>query len=177
MKNNYIVEDGIIKIILHRRKGNDLITIIDKEDFDKINAYDGTFFAAFYPTSNSFYAKITIYLGMIDGKPKYNCIRLHRIIMDGDKFLEDVDHIDKDTLNNRRNNLRVANRSNNLMNREGANLNNQTGCRNVCLYNGLYLVQMQVNGKNKVLKKFKTVEEANSFANSVREDYYGIYGR
>jgi len=54
-------------------------------------------------------------------------IRLHNLIMGISTDSEfEVDHIDKNPLNNRKDNLRVVNKSNNLMNR-GIQINNSTG--------------------------------------------------
>jgi len=175
MKNKYIIENDIIKIILHRRKDDDLITIIDKEDFDKLNAYDGTFYASRYIKLNGkFYVKITLYLGTIDGRPKYKVIRFHRIILNCENN-DIVDHINGDTLDNRKSNLRITDFGGNTKNRCGENINNTSGERNVSLINGWYVVQIQVNGKNTVVGKFNDIEQARIMASQARQEYYGDY--
>lgn len=57
--------------------------------------------------TKSYYVMCTIYLGMINGKPKYKGIYLHHLIKEI-KDDEVIDHFDHNTLNNLENNLRVT---------------------------------------------------------------------
>ena len=172
MKNKYIIEDNTVKIILNRRQKDNLFTIIDKDDFKKVDAFEGTFYPRAYPDINGYYATICLYLGIINGKPKYKNIRLHRIILDYYNLKYDIDHINNDPLDNRRENLRIVDKKNNSRNRIGKNSNNTTGYRNVTFYEGYYIVQLQVDGKNKRLGKFKDVDEAGVFAEKMRKKFY-----
>jgi hypothetical protein len=174
LKNNYIIENNSIKIFLRRRKKNDYIeTIIDIDDFDKLNNYNGTFYAAYDKKLLGYYAIISIYLGTIDGKPKYKTHRVSRIIMTCNDSNIDIDHINGNSLDNRKENLRAVSASKNLRNRKRINSNNISGCRNVSFYNNKYIVQLQVNGKNKTLGRFDTFDEAKLLAVEMRKKYYG----
>jgi hypothetical protein len=77
---------------------------------------------------------------------------LHRFLLDAPKGMQ-VDHINHDTLDNRRSNLRIVttNQQNNE-NRNGAHKNSKTGIRGVtihkCKPSGLmYSANVQVKGK------------------------------
>lgn len=73
----------------------------------------------------------TVPLGKIDGKYKYKTPYLSRLIKDFPDSKIHIDHIDHDTLNNRKYNLRLTDASHNARNRNGANKNSGTGVRNV----------------------------------------------
>jgi len=81
-------------------------------------------------------------------------LRAHRIIMDTPKGL-DTDHINHDKLDNRKSNLKICTRSENLMNRQGAKgyYYNQKRSRWV----------VDCNSINVFWKQFKTESEAKTF--------------
>ena len=86
-----------------------------------------------------------------------------------------VDHINHDTLDNRRSNLRLINTKNNNRNRKGANCNNKSGYRNVCWVQGKWQVQLMVDGKNASLGRFTDLHKAADFAEEMRQKYYGDF--
>jgi HNH endonuclease len=77
---------------------------------------------------------------------------------------QEIDHIDRDTLNNSIHNLRDVSRLQNARNK-GTHNNNTSGYKGVSLYTrlGKYRAQISIKGKNKDLGLFNTPEEA-SFA-------------
>lgn len=148
-------------------------TIIDLEDFNKVNSYEGMFFSS--PRPNN-YVRLNLYLGTFDGKPRYCTILLHRLIMNCEGYLNVVDHIDGNIFDNRKCNLRVTTIPRNLKNRHSLNKNNTTGVRNVSFCNDKYVIQLQIDGKNHVFKeKFDSLEEANQFAQEMKKKYYGDF--
>lgn len=167
---NYVV------IYLNRRKGEPLETYIDIEDFDKVNNFPYSWFAQYYTFTKSFYAVSTVYKGIVNGKPTYSRQRLHKLVLDYNGKMH-IDHINHDTLDNRKENLRLAQANKNLKNRHGKNSNNTSGYRNVSLDKklGKWIVQLIVNGKNTVIEKFDDVHKAGAFAKIKREELYGIY--
>lgn len=167
--NIFEFKDDYVIIHITRRNGDKFEALIDLEDYDKIK--DMCWHATWHIRSKWYYIEHTKYLGISNGKPQYQFITLHKFIMKS-KEKEDVDHINGDTFDNRKSNLRVINHSDNTKNRQRKNRNNSTGYRNVTLYNGWYLVQLQINGKNTVLGKFKNVDEAGAFASEMRTKYY-----
>ena len=76
-------------------------------------------------------------------------------------------------------NLRITNVPNNSKNREKRNSNNKSGYRNVCWNSSRnrWVVQLQVDGKNKVLGTFKEdeLEKAGKFSEEMRQKLYGKY--
>ena len=67
---------------------------------------------------------------------------LHRLLTDTTDPDIRVDHENYDTLDNRKNNLRVTNDDKNTKNRSSKNSNNKSGHRNVS-WNGLYAEEMR----------------------------------
>lgn len=163
---------------MDRRKGNTLEAKIDIEDLETLKSFKGKICAAWSHCTKTFYAQYTKYLGKIDGKHKYETPNLHTLIMSAPEGYV-VDHINNDGLDNRKCNLRFITRESNHKNRNGKNSNNKSGYRNVCWVEReqRYYVQLQVEGKNTVLGKFKAneLEEAGKFAEEMRQKYYKEY--
>jgi hypothetical protein len=173
--NNYIIdkENNIAKIELTRRDEESLWTIIDLDDLERVLNFPYTWSASYRKNSDSWYATASIY------KPK-TTMSLNYFIAKVDQNSDlCVDHFNHDTLDNRKENLRITDVTNNSRHRKGRNRNNITGYRNV-MYNKTYplhpyVVQLQINGKNTVLGKFADVDEAGAFAKRMRHKYYGEF--
>lgn len=175
--NNYIIdeENNLVKIELQRRNEKaSLWTIIDLDDFEKVINFPYTWYARFSPNNQCYYAFATVHIGVINGKQKNKIIALHQYVLDTDKF---VDHIEHNTLDNRKSKLRIIDNKHNLRNRKGRNSNNKSGYRNVCWDGSAWVVQLQVNGKNTHLGRFPKdkLEEAGKFAEEMRQKYYGEF--
>lgn len=84
-------------------------------------------------------------------------VTMHRILMDG----PEIDHLDRDRLNNRRSNLRVATRLENVLNR-GLQKNNTSGHKGVTRCGSKWKSQAGSgkSGTFKYLGVYATVEEA-----------------
>lgn len=108
------------------------------------------------------------------GRKRYTSLMLSRFVVDAPRGLV-VDHINHDTMDNRKENLRVIEPSENSMNRVGPNKNSVSGYRNVSWMNGKWCVQLQINGVNSVLGTFDDVDEAGNFAKEMRKKYYGEF--
>ena len=170
--NHKIINDAVI-IYLERMDGTIYETIIDLEDLEYVKSLD-LHWHLFVKQTGDVYAHATKYNGIINGKRSYSTFYLSQKIMRTDVGCI-VDHKDHNTLDNRKSNLRITETTYNLKNRETRNKNNTTGFRNVCFFHGEYVVQLQINGKNKVLGKFKDVDDAGQFAEQMRQKYYGEF--
>lgn len=176
--NNYIVdkENNIVKIELNRRNSENMWVIIDLEDLDKVINFPYTWYAKYSANAKGYYACATQYLPELKHG---RTILMHQFIMGLDKTAREfnVDHENHNTLDNRKENLRITNVPDNGKNRESRNINNKSGYRNVSWDGSVWIVQLQVNGKGTCLGRFSKdrLEEAGKFAKEMREKYYGEY--
>ena len=170
MKNEYEVL-GETTIIHIQCKGKQLKTIIDTEDLPKL---DGMKFRGYYEKKNgaeTYYAIATV-------KRKTNksgnaTVQLHRIIMDTPKGLT-VDHINNDTLDNRKVNLRNITHAQNCQNRRGCQINSKSGIRGVHRHtkNNRWIASIHSNKERIYLGSFKTKEEAEKVVIEARKEIF-----
>jgi hypothetical protein len=102
---------------------------------------------------------------------------LHRVILDNPEGK--VDHIDGDTLNNRRSNLRVVSNAENGRNRKGANVGSTTGVLGVYYRPARdhYQALIRVDGKLVYLGTFPTLELASEARLAGELKFWGIQPR
>lgn len=106
IKNEYNIRDGIVYIQC-KYKEEKLVCLIDEMDFPLLQETGNTVTIKNTKSSYTYYARIRK-----DGR----CQTVHRIIINTKKGLE-VDHIDRNGLNNTRCNLRAVTHSVNMLNR------------------------------------------------------------
>jgi HNH endonuclease len=126
---------------------------VSPEDFERLSAYRWN--AWWCKHTRSFYA-------MRHGRTgEPTKVRMHRQVLGlglGDSI--DVDHINHDTLDNRRPNLRTCSRSENCRN-QGVRRNNKLGIKGVHqLPSGKFHAQIMLKGKKHPIGTFDTAEEA-----------------
>lgn len=87
-----------------------------------------------------------------------------------------IDHIDRNSLNNQRSNLRSATHSQNQHNR-GAPLNSKTGVKGVSFYkpNGKYQANITIDRKQYHLGLFDTISEAEKIVIAKRKELVGEF--
>lgn len=142
-------EDYIIMKI--ESKGKIYDCLIDKDDYEKIKNYRWSVVANDYIESKAF--------------PK--CTLLHRYIMDCPENLY-VDHINHNTFDNRRCNLRICTNSQNNMNK------NSKGVSFRKEYNR-YRAYITKDRKQHYLGSFKTEEEAKEARRQAEIKYFGEF--
>ncbi len=115
-----------------------------------------------------------------DGISRTDHYRLARILMDAPPDLE-VNHINQNTLDNRRENLRLATTQQNQFNRK-LQKNNKSGFKGVVFHDsgGHHLkrpwrVFIQINKKKKHVGYFQTPEEAARAYDDAAVEHYGEY--
>ena len=144
------------------------VALVDDEDYESISAYkwyaniitrvDGSF---------------SVYVQRNMKKPR----SLHRFIMDAPADME-VDHINGNPLDNRRTNLRICSRSENMQNQR-----HQTG--GTSKFKGVYWskhtrkwrAQISINWKKKHLGLFETEQEAALAYNVAALELHGEFAR
>ena len=97
--------------------------------------------------------------GYVIARPhKKENLRMHRLVAKADGDIE-VDHINRDKLDNRVSNLRLCTRAENNQNR-GKFSNNKSGLKGAYPKRGKYQSTIRYNGKTIYLGTFKTAIEA-----------------
>lgn len=114
-----------------------------------------------------------------DDSHKRICVLLHRLIMDAPEGFV-VDHINGNTLDNRRANLRICSQAQNLLNRK-IHSNNRSGYKGVyydpeCRFRP-WRADIRANGKRVRLGFFKTPEEAHSAYVDASKRLHGEFAR
>lgn len=170
MINDYVVKGEITEIILVRKNGETFIAVIDTSDLEKVKSHEGKW----YPIMS---AQKTVYVqGVKRNKSGKSRIKkaygIHRFIMEPQKRFQ-VDHIDHDTLNNRRSNLRTVTRAQNQQNRLGASSHSKTGIRGVHWDKkvGAWYAKIRLNQKVIFVGYFQDIKEAETAVIKARKTY------
>jgi hypothetical protein len=149
--NKFVIKENIVYLDISTNKNHDTWTLLDRDDFGKI-----------YAINRKVYAKagrggaIYAYVKPLNDKTR----SLHRLIMSC-KDHEQVDHINGNTLDNRKSNLRICTQSENNRNAR-LNRNNTTGCSGVGWHKRYqkYYVRIKENGKEKSLGYYSDLADA-----------------
>lgn len=138
---------------------------VDDIDYDTLSKYSWYTNICGYAVRNSY----------ADGK--HSTIIMHRVVMDATKGLE-VDHINGDKLDNRRDNLRICTRSENQCN-VGKRTHNTSGFKGVNWYPKYqkFRAYIGVNSKWKHLGYYTTAEEASAVYQSAAKLLHGTFAR
>src|ERR1041385_2509248 len=152
MQNKYFVVGNEVLIKLFDSDGKVHWTIIDLEDLIKVDAFKGMWKAcATNKKKNKFYAAIRVFK---TGAKIY----LHKIIL---PHVKEVDHKNRNRLDNRKYNLRSVTRSINAFNKS-LQSNNISDIAGVYFKSNInkWSTQIKINGKIIYLGIFKTKDAA-----------------
>jgi hypothetical protein len=138
-----------------------LVAVIDEADYERISAHKW-----YTLTSGPRFYAIT----EIGGAQ----VLMHRFVLDYSGPL-DIDHIDGDELNNRRANLRVVTRAQNLWNQGPRKGKRFKGVQRVA--SGRYMARMMVNGERLYFGTHATEEEAARVYDDAARKYHGEFAR
>lgn len=158
MTNNYRI-DGNTVIIYCTFEGEQVGTIIDLEDFELANSFPNKWYVKRSGKNHFYVAGIT----RVDNKQKVHY--LHRLITSCPAG-KVVDHINHNTLDNRRENLRAVSTQINALNSRG---NRSVGRRKDITK---WRARIRVNGKEFHLGYFKTEEEALQARRKAEQIYF-----
>ena len=146
--NNIIVYSDYAEIVI-----GDKVALIDLVDVYFCKKHN-------WRISNKGYVTTTI-----NKKSKH----LHRLLMFPMPH-EEIDHINMDKLDNRRENLRICDRLTNMQNR-GLNKNSSTGYNGIYLNKkGKYVAHCQINKTRKYLGAYDDLENALEVLNKYKEE-------
>lgn len=147
---------------------NGHVTIIDDDDFEKVSKYR---WCANKMGKNKIYACRSIYVE----KGKTKVISLHRFILGVEDSQLQIDHINGDSLDNRKENLRVCTGVENRLNRNKT-VQNTSGYKGVFkTYNNRWRAQIGWKNKKLYLGSYKTKEEAALAYNKKAVELFGEY--
>lgn len=146
---------------------------VDDADFEWLSEYK---WFVYLSTSGSYYACRNN--RSANGGNVY-IEKMHRRIMGlgkGDTGM--VDHINGDSLDNRRSNLRIVTNQQNSLNR-GKQSNNHSGYKGVHRHStsGKWIAQITAKGNTYHLGSFLTPEEASQAYKTKAAELHGVYGR
>lgn len=140
------------------------VALVDNEDFEEISKYKWYFDHGYARTS-------------IGGRKNKKNIYLHRMIM---KCPEDrlIDHKNRNTLDCRRSNMRICNKSKNAVN-SFLRKDNTSGFKGITWHEreNKWKARVTVNQKRINLGTFITKEEAALAYNQAAQKYFGEFAR
>lgn len=154
---NKVRIDGDMAIVeMTRRDGSMMQTIISASDVERVLSVGRRWYPLWNQKVMEFRAAAPL---VVNGQEKI--VLLHRFLMDA-KPGEQVDHINQDGLDNRRENLRIVSHSQNNQNQASARRHSKTGVRGVVRdkRTGRYRSEIAVDKKRFHLGVFDTIEEA-----------------
>lgn len=160
---NSINNFGICNVIKINDNSIDFSFYFDIEDYNKINKLN--------------WRKSTD--GHVFAKKGKETIWLHRLVMNC-PLGKEVDHIEGDTFDNRKNKLRICTHSQNSKNRK-LGKNNTSGCKGVSWNTAKqkWIVRIQISHKEKQIGsfKFEDLDKAISLRKEAEKLHYGEYRR
>ena len=171
--NKYKFLDDHGEFYIYNKKDEEFTVLIDKEDLERLIKFDRRWSAAWREDSQSYYPMCSEYISIyVNNKTHY----LHRWIFNYPENTV-IDHINHNTLDNRRCNLRLTEQKKNLEHRNGKNKNNSSGYRNV-FWNtakSQWQVDLCKDYKRILIGFYDDVDIAGVAAEAARQKYYGEY--
>ena len=169
MKNEYVIRDDVTTIIIRRKNGSILETLIDTKDLPRADEFPGSWCVRWDKNTRSYY----VFGSIKNSQGKWSSVQLHRWILNINSSDKVVDHINHNTLDNRRNNLRILTDAENKQNRKGAQKNNLSGIRGVhwSKHAKKWQARARLNKKDYFLGLFDTKEEAAKVISKWRKKY------
>lgn len=163
LKNKYYIKDDTAYILCVDTNDNQIYFQIDLEDLEKVLYYSKWFLKK---NKNKLYVVCNKEINN-----KRTIVRLHRFLLDFPE--QDIDHIDGNSLNNKKNNLRLCDDSQNMSNLIKCRVDNSIGLLNITKdgKTGKYRPEIYINKKRIYFKRFELKEDAIKLIKYVRANY------
>lgn len=155
-KNDYVLKGGYVLLDVSTSNMPDTHTKLDIDDLDRVIRFKKHNNRLKWMAHNDHYGKWGTYVSATDRKT-----RLHRFVMGVDDPQLIIDHINGDTLDNRKSNLRVTTRAENNKNMRLRD-DNITGCHGLTYNEGRdnYSVSIQLNSKKHFIGTYNNARDA-----------------
>jgi len=154
MCNEYYIDGEYVLILINKKR--DIWTKISIDRLEKVKMSAHIYSSFYDKRGNTYYCRGVIYH---KGKVHHQTF-IHRIITDCPLEME-VDHKNHDTLDNTSENLRVCDRSTNMLNIQKVSKNNTSGVRGVYLHhNNKWVASITKNKKREWLGIYLDIEDA-----------------
>jgi hypothetical protein len=149
------------------------VALIDDEDFELIRPYKWN--AQYNKNTDSYYAVANIPNQNGRTKSYVDVIRMHTLIANTPNGLK-TDHKNHNTLDNRKENLRICNDSESAYNRKMRS-DNQTGFKGITFEKKkkLFRAVISANGKRIGLGRYKTAELASAAYEKAAKELHGEF--
>lgn len=171
MNNEYEIRGDITAIFLRNRAGIIYETIIDTDDLERVMEFPNKWVGNLPDTKGA--PPYVVGTMTIDTNRLKKQFRLHRWILNPPDNLK-IDHINHDTLNNRRSNIRVCSNEENMWNRRVCAVN-KYGISGIYKSFRKWQVRLRVNGKVLYLGSFYSIEEATICRRNAENQYFGEF--
>ena len=143
--------------------------LVDDKDFERFGDFKWQYMNG--------YAGRTVYMGGGRKGAIYTTEWLHRLIAEVPEGMVG-DHINGDTLDNQRSNLRICTQRQNLMN-TGKKSTNTSGVKGVSWHKASkkWVAQIYIDGKKRHLGIYSDINEAKRIYQNSAEQTFGIFAR
>lgn len=145
--------------------GKEKFALVDKEDFETVSKFKWSLYKGYA------YSQYKDDLGLL------HKIQMHRIIMNVTDQKIEIDHINGDTLNNKKSNLRFADRSKNAMNKINRVLGSTSSYRGVYARGNGWISSITKNSNQLYLGSFTAEEDAAKAYDSAARELFGEFAR
>lgn len=169
MKNEFVIRNGVVYIIIKSPKYGTIETAISTQDLERACEFPNTWRVRWDKGTRSFYVRGH----SRNDEGKRITELLHRWILRLDNSKLHVDHINHDTLDNTRGNLRIVTIAENAQNLR-LKPNNTSGFTGVSWNKRekKWKSYIKVNGENKYLGSYKDIETAVRKRKEAEERYF-----
>lgn len=142
--------------------------IIDDEDYEKVSKHSWQVLKRPTKYKNKKYVRSTFYF-----KNNQKTMLLHRFVLNAPNDLQ-VDHINGDTLDNRKENLRLCTHNQNQMNQK-IQIRNKYGYKGIKTHGDKWVARIGKDGKGIYIGIYGTKEEAAIAYNKKSIELFGEY--